>query len=77
LEHDKNGPDFAAPVSRETAARQMVGLPLIEVERLVIEATIQAHDGSLPRAARALGLAPSTLYRKRQAWLDPPGAETP
>ncbi|MGB0498236.1 MAG: sigma-54-dependent transcriptional regulator [Rubricella sp.] len=45
-----------------------VGLPLAEVERRFIEATIASVNGSLPRAAALLGVSPSTLYRKREAW---------
>lgn len=44
------------------------GLTLADIERLAIEAAIQRHDGSVPRAAKELGVAPSTLYRKREGW---------
>jgi two-component system repressor protein LuxO len=44
------------------------GLSLQEIERTVIETTINDCDGNIPRAARLLGVSPSTLYRKRQAW---------
>jgi len=47
----------------------LAGLPLEEVERRVIEAAITRAGGSVPQAARALGLAPSTLYRKRARWV--------
>ncbi len=53
-----------------TAADAFVGMSLAEVERLVIEATIRACGGSLPKAARVLGVSPSTLYRKRAGWTD-------
>ena len=46
----------------------LVGKTMAEIERLVIEATIRAEGGSLPRAARVLDVSPSTLYRKREAW---------
>ncbi len=52
------------------AAEAFVGMPLAEVERLVIEATIRACGDSLPKAARVLGVSPSTLYRKRAGWTD-------
>ncbi|WP_078604835.1 sigma-54-dependent transcriptional regulator [Thioclava sediminum] len=42
---------------------------LAEIERAAIEAAINRHDGSIPRAALELGVAPSTIYRKRDAWL--------
>lgn len=45
-----------------------IGQPLAEMERQFIEATIDSCDGSLPRAARLLGVSPSTLYRKRESW---------
>jgi two-component system repressor protein LuxO len=46
----------------------LIGRPLAEVERLVIEATIARHGGSVPKAARVLELSPSTLYRKIEGW---------
>jgi two-component system repressor protein LuxO len=46
----------------------LLGRPLAEIERTVIEATIAAEGGSVPRAARILDVAPSTLYRKRESW---------
>ena len=46
----------------------LVGKPLWEIEREAIEATIAASGGSIPRAARILGVSPSTIYRKREAW---------
>ncbi len=52
------------------AADAFIGMPLAAVERLVIEATIRACGGSLPKAARVLGVSPSTLYRKRAGWTD-------
>ena len=47
------------------------GLTLAEIERRVIEAAIARHSGSVPKAAEELGVAPSTLYRKRETWSDP------
>lgn len=46
----------------------LAGLTMAEIERRVIEACIARHDGSVPQAARELDLAPSTIYRKRDAW---------
>ena len=46
----------------------LVGRPLAEIERIVIEATLARFDGSVPKAARVLELAPSTLYRKIEGW---------
>jgi two-component system, repressor protein LuxO len=46
----------------------LIGRPLAEIERLVIEATIDQAGGSVPKAARILGVAPSTIYRKIGSW---------
>lgn len=43
-------------------------LTLAEIERRAIEAALERHDGSVPRAARDLDISPSTLYRKLDAW---------
>lgn len=50
------------------ALRAFVGTSLSELERRFIEATVESCDGSVPKAARMLGVSPSTLYRKRGAW---------
>jgi two-component system, repressor protein LuxO len=47
------------------------GMTLAEIERSAIEAALARHDGSVPRAARELAVAPSTLYRKMAQWTDP------
>jgi len=46
----------------------LIGRPLAEIERLVIEETLARNGGSVSRAARVLEVAPSTLYRKLEAW---------
>ncbi len=46
----------------------LVGTPLAEVERELIEATIAHCDGSIPRAAKILAVSPSTIYRKLETW---------
>ncbi|MEX0970185.1 MAG: sigma-54 dependent transcriptional regulator [Paracoccaceae bacterium] len=59
------------PAARSDAAPNIsafVGHTLAEMERAFIEATIEASGGSLPQAARILGVSPSTLYRKREGW---------
>ena len=53
----------------ERAAEALLGLPFAEIERLVISAAI-GRWGSAPKAARALGLSPSTLYRKQEGWAE-------
>jgi DNA-binding NtrC family response regulator len=64
----------ATPVGGSQASanpmQSLVGQTLAEIERHVIEETIRKTSGSLPRAARILGVAPSTLYRKRENWTD-------
>lgn len=44
--------------------------PLAVVEREAIETALALCGGNVPKAAGALGVAPSTLYRKIQAWRD-------
>ena len=60
-------PAASAPVE-SMALDALLGRPLAEVERLLIEATLARHNGSVPKAARVLDLSPSTLYRKIEAW---------
>ena len=57
--------DLPLPVLR---VQDLTDRPLAEVERLVIEAALDRHGGSVQQAARMLDLAPSTLYRKIGAW---------
>ncbi|MBM9594782.1 sigma-54-dependent transcriptional regulator [Roseitranquillus sediminis] len=58
-------PPQAPPPSREDP---LEGLTLAEAERLLIERAIDRAGGSVPRAARALDVSASTLYRKRALW---------
>lgn len=44
--------------------------PLWLVEKQAIEEAIERCGGSIPRAADALGVSPSTIYRKKQSWED-------
>ena len=59
-------------VRAETGIMGFEGLRLDEIERLAIEKAIAHAGGSLPIAARSLGVSPSTLYRKRERWNLPP-----
>lgn len=68
LSEDRLSADAAQVQSAGTGIDQLVGRPLAEVERLVIEATLAANAGSVPKAARVLEVSPSTLYRKIEAW---------
>lgn len=54
-----------APVQPK-AAREI--RPLEEVIRETIENAVEAFDGSVPRAAAALEVSPSTLYRRMESW---------
>lgn len=54
--------------SKTLIARALRGLTLDEIERIAVDAAIATAGGSLPGAARLLGISPSTLYRKRERW---------
>ena len=43
-------------------------VPLAVMERRLIEAALGRTDNDVPRAAAMLGINPSTIYRKLQAW---------
>jgi two-component system repressor protein LuxO len=62
----------AAPVAPPSAPRPPDPArrirPLAEVEREAIEEAIRLCGGNVPKAAAFLGVSPSTLYRKREAW---------
>lgn len=57
----------APETGREAAASALLGLSWEAIERLVIGAAIRSY-GSAPKAARSLGLSPSTIYRKQISW---------
>ncbi|MDZ4311454.1 MAG: sigma-54 dependent transcriptional regulator [Cypionkella sp.] len=61
-------PSDAPTQTDPVALDSLLGRPLAEIERMVIEATLASHKGSVPKAARVLELSPSTLYRKIEAW---------
>ena len=44
------------------------GMTLSEIEQLAIERAVDKCNGSLTKAAKKLGVSPSTLYRKREKW---------
>lgn len=63
----------AAPAAAPEATRpgtvdSLVGRTMAEIEREVILATLARYGGSVPKAARVLDVAASTLYRKLEAW---------
>jgi two-component system repressor protein LuxO len=47
-------------------------LPYWREEQRIIEQALAAFDGNISRAAAALEISPSTIYRKRQGWPDRP-----
>ncbi|MGY6696282.1 MAG: sigma-54-dependent transcriptional regulator [Roseinatronobacter sp.] len=52
-----------------TSLEDMIaGMTMAEIERRAVTAAIARHEGSIPRAARELDIAPSTIYRKRDLW---------
>ncbi len=55
--------DYAVPPLRALCAETQGGLR--DLQRGAIERAIAACGGSVPRAARMLGVAPSTVYRRR------------
>ena len=65
---DAPAPQALPARAAATGTEALIGHSLAEIERIVIEATILAEGGSVPRAARVLDVSPSTLYRKREAW---------
>jgi two-component system response regulator HydG len=61
------GPDARAPGTADTEGRAVVvplGTPLEEVERRLIRETLRYTRGDKTLAARLLGIAPRTIYRK-------------
>ncbi len=61
-------PRRAAAGTAAPGGDPLAGLTLAEAERRVVMAALERHDGSVPRAARELDVAPSTIYRKLAAW---------
>jgi two-component system repressor protein LuxO len=56
-----------------TAGMAGAALPLMpfrDQERRIIEAALSACGGSISRAAAALDISPSTIYRKKQEWAE-------
>lgn len=62
--------DNADEDARNAAAAEILcRLPMVEIERLIIDAAIEKF-GSAPKAARSLRVSPSTIYRKKESWDD-------
>lgn len=65
------------PASTDIAPELPVSLgPLWRIEKDAIERAITACEGNIPRAAALLEVAPSTIYRKKQAWDELAARET-
>lgn len=63
--------------SNDTAPESPTSLgPLWRIEKDAIERAITACEGNIPRAAALLEVAPSTIYRKKQAWDELAARET-
>jgi two-component system response regulator HydG len=56
------------PEHRPAAAGSLVGRPLAEVERYLMEQALQMTDNNREEAARMLGIGERTLYRNIQQW---------
>ncbi|MBP0462852.1 sigma-54-dependent Fis family transcriptional regulator [Roseomonas sp. PWR1] len=65
--HGGAAPPAAAPGGRASDPARRIR-PLAEVEREAIEEAVRLCGGNIPKAAAFLGVSPSTLYRKREAW---------
>lgn len=54
---------------RERPVRRSIEIePLWAQEKRIIESALDAFDGNIAKAAAALEISPSTIYRKRQSW---------
>ncbi len=62
-------PEQAASAAAATPGDESIR-SLRDIERETIENAIAACGGNVVKAAASLGVSPSTLYRKRQAWLE-------
>jgi DNA-binding NtrC family response regulator len=66
--HFHLGNGFAANTAAALLSRPVAVSPYWRQEQQIIEAAVVAYDGNIARAAAALEISPSTIYRKRQAW---------
>ncbi|WED20897.1 sigma-54 dependent transcriptional regulator [Vibrio sp. JC009] len=61
-------PDGRNDEEETTSLSSSEVFPLWMVEKRTIEQAIDAFDGNIPKAANALEVSPSTIYRKIQSW---------
>jgi two-component system repressor protein LuxO len=59
-----------ASITKQPPRKPQVILPFWEQEREIIESALTAFAGNVGRAAAALDINPSTIYRKRQSWAE-------
>ncbi len=59
---------FLLDKAHATITKKSAIKPLEDVIRETVEAAVDSCDGSIPRAAAALDVSPSTLYRRIEAW---------
>ena len=72
LSSQSGGPTIDAPAESPAAAMARSGIivPFWRQEQAIIESALAAFNGNTQRAAAALEISPSTIYRKRQAWAE-------
>ncbi|MFP1633368.1 sigma-54-dependent transcriptional regulator [Zhengella sp. ZM62] len=71
-----DGPELTRPLAEILAKAKLMPeasesgaiRPLEDVIRTAIENAIEACNGSIPRAAAALDVSPSTIYRRMESW---------
>jgi two-component system repressor protein LuxO len=62
------GPGFMDVAAEPARSSSTAFGPMWREEQRIIEAALAAYGGNIARAAAALEISPSTIYRKRQAW---------
>jgi two-component system response regulator HydG len=68
LEETDRAELFAMTAPAATEADQLIGRPLIEIERYYTERALEITNGNREDAARRLGIGERTLYRMMQDW---------
>lgn len=66
--HQASVPARSEAAQAPAAGSRTVIEPLWVQERRIIEAALDACEGNVGQAAAALGISPSTIYRKKQGW---------
>ncbi len=62
-------PTYTPQQSLKTTVTVDILQPMTTIEQTIIEAVIASCNGSIPKASQILQLSPSTIYRKREAWI--------